>query len=116
MAGLLNQSRGGLLGGGFNPIRQIAAPAGQPMAQQAGAPSPYMAMGQGGGPPAYGSDAWALQGGGPSALFFRQIMRGMGGKNPLAFLDPAKASKFFTNDTIGILRPEFQQGFKKGNK
>ena len=112
MAGLLNQSRGGLLGGGFNPIRQIAAPA-QAMPSQ---PSPYMAMGQGGGPPAYGSDAWALQGGGPSALFFRQIMRGMGGKNPLAFLDPAKAGKFWSDETIGILRPEFQAGYKKAGK
>jgi len=115
MAGLLNQNRGGLLGGGFNPIRQVAAPQGQGMAPQA-SPSPYMAMGQGGGPPEYGSDAWALQGGGPGALFFRQIMQGMGGKNPLAFLDPAKAGKFWSDETIGILRPEFQQGFKKGMK
>ena len=116
MAGLLNMRQGGLLGGGYNPIRQIAAPAGQPMAQQAGAPSPYMAMGQGGGPPAYGSDAWALQGGGPGALFFRELMRGMSSKNPMNVFDPAKASKFFTNDTIGILRPEFQAGYKKAGK
>jgi len=115
MAGLLNMRQGGLLGGGYNPIRQIAqgAPQAQGMAPQA---SPYAAMGQGGGPPEYGSDAWALQGGGPGALFFRQLMQGLSGKNPMNVFDPAKAGKFFTNDTIGILRPEFQQGYKKGMK
>lgn len=112
MPGLLNPQRGGgLLGGGYNPIRQIAA-GGSP-----GQPSPMMQMGGGMGDPSqYGSDAWALQGGGPGALFWRQLMRGMSGKNPLAVLDPAKAGKYWSPETIGILRPEFQQAFKKANK
>jgi len=113
MPGLLNSQRGGLLGGGYNPIRQIAQ-GGSP--GQGGGMS-MMSMGGGmGDPNQYGTDAWALQGGGPGALFFRELMRGMSGKNPLSILDPAKAGKFFSDDTIGILRPEFQQGYKKAGK
>lgn len=109
--GLLNsQQRPGLLGS-YSPIRQIAA-GGTPGQQGAG----WMAAGGMGDPNQYGSDAWALQGGGPGALFFRQMMRGMGGKNPLAFLDPAKAGKMWSDETIGILRPEFQQAYKKAGK
>ena len=113
MPGLLNQQqRPGLLGGGYNPIRQVAA-GGSP-----GQPSPMMQMGGGmGDPNQYGSDAWALQGGGPGGLFWRQLMRGMTqSKNPLAILDPAKANKFWSDETIGILRPEFQRAYAKGNK
>lgn len=112
MPGLLNTQRGGgLLSGGYNPIRQIAA-GGTPGAQGGG----WMAAGGMGDPNQYGSDAWALQGGGPGGLFWRQLMRGMSGKNPLAVLDPAKAGKFWSDETIGILRPEFQQAYAKGNK
>lgn len=111
MPGLLNTQRGGgLLGGGYNPIRQIAT-GGSP-----GQPSSMVQMGGMGGPSQYGSDAWALQGGGPGALFWRQLMRGMTGKNPLNVLDPAKAEKYWSPETIGILRPEFQQAYKKANK
>lgn len=115
MAGLLNmQQRPGLLGNGYNPIRQMAQ-GGSP--GQGGGMS-MMSMGGGmGDPNQYGTDAWALQGGGPGALFFRQIMRGMtGSKNPMSVFDPAKAGKYWTDETIGILRPEFQQGYKKGMK
>lgn len=113
MPGLLSpQQRPGLLGEGYNPIRQIAA-GGTPGQQGAG----WMAAGGMGDPGQYGSDAWALQGGGPPALFWRQLMRGMTqSKNPLAVLDPAKAGKYWSPETIGILRPEFQQAFKKANK
>ncbi len=111
MAGRHNQNRGGLLGGGFNPIRQVAA-GGTPGQQGPG----WMAAGGMGDPNQYGSDAWALQGGGPGALFFRQLMRGMSGKNPLNVLDPAKAGKYWSDETIGILRPDFQKAYAKGNK
>lgn len=113
MPGLLNpQQRPGLLGGGYNPIRQIAA-GGSPGAQGGG----WMAAGGMGDPNQYGSDAWALQGGGPGALFWRQLMRGMTqSKNPLAVLDPTKANKFWSDETIGILRPEFQEAYAKGKK
>lgn len=99
--------------GGYNPIRQIATPFGQP-----GQPAPMMgAMGQSGGqPPAYGSDEWASQAG-PSAMLWRQIIQGMSRANdPRAVLDPKKAGNFYTADTIGLLDPRFQQAFAKKAK
>ena len=97
--------------GGYNPIRQIATPFGQP-----GQPAPMMgAMGQGGGQPS--ADEWALQGGGPGALLWRQIIQGMSrADDPRAVLDPKKAGNFYTADTIGLLDPRFQQAFAKKAK
>lgn len=109
MPGLLGDHYRGLLGA--PRIRQISTPFGNP---QPG-PSPMM-MGMGGapqgGPPAYGSDEWALTTGGPGAMIFREMARSMAGeKNPLAFLDPK--TKAFSPWLRQYLGPQFQQ---KGGK
>jgi len=111
---------GSILGGGggnpyFNPLRMLTAR----MPGQGA--SPVMAglsgSGGGGGPPEYGTDEWALTYGGPGGLLWRQVGRGMmGSKNPLSVLDPGKAAKYYTDDTIGLLDPRFQQGYAKGKK
>jgi len=68
--------------------------------------------------PAYGSDEWALQGGGPGALLFRQLVRGWAGNpgNPMAALDPKNAGSIFSAETAPLLRPEFQKAFEKKGK
>jgi hypothetical protein len=99
----------GILGGGYRPIRQIAVPQGQPMQAMPPQVSPFAMAGQG-GPPAYGSDEWAMQTGGPGAMIWREIMRAMaGGGHPLAFLDPSKAGKFFSDETRALLAPKYQK-------
>jgi hypothetical protein len=105
------QQRQGSILGGYNPIRQIATPFGQP-----GQPAPMMgAMGQGGGGGQPSADEWALQGGGPGALLWRQIIQGMSrADNPLSIFDPKKANKNFTAETVGLLDPRFQAAFAKG--
>lgn len=98
MPGLLNPRRGGLLGAPM--IRQIAVPQGQP------GPPLFMGMGGGqvGGPPAYGSDAWALQTGGPGAMIFREMARG----GVYRALDPK--TKTFSPWLRQYLGPQFQKG------
>jgi len=68
-------------------------------------------------PPAYGSDQWATQTGGPGAQLWREIVRGMSSsKNPLAILDPNRAGDFFSPLTIGGLAPQYQAGYAASNK
>lgn len=98
-----------ILGGGYAVPRQMAMSMGQqPMPMQA---SPF-AMPAEAGPPAYGSDAWALQTGGPGALLFREMARSMSGaKHPLAFLDSRTGA--FSPELLPYLGPQFQPA-KKG--
>lgn len=106
--GLLNMRQGGLLGGGYNPIRQIAT-GGTPGQQGAG----WMAAEGMGDPNQYGSDAWAQSTGGPGAMIFREMARYMAGnkKAPLGFLDPNE--KAFSSWLRPYLGPQYQ---KKSNK
>ena len=114
MAGLLNPQRSGLLGGSPTMIRQIMTP-GTP-----GTGAPFMGGSMMGGmdePAARGTDEWALQNFGPGGLLWRQIIGGMAtSKNPLSVLDPSKAGKYYTDDTIGLLSPRIQRGYKKASK
>lgn len=76
-----------------------------------------MQPGVSGAPPAYGSDQWATQTGGPGAMLWREIVRGMSNsKNPLAILDPNRAAEFFSPLTIGGLAPQYQAGYAASNK
>ena len=66
-------------------------------------------QGQQGAPPAYGSDAWALQTGGPGALIWREMMRAMAsnkGGHPLGFMDPKVGA--FSPELAALLGPRFQ--------
>lgn len=99
--------------GGFHPIRQYAEAQGGPVAQPQASPFAMMGGGQG-VPPAYGSDEWALQTGGPGAMIMREVARAMtSGKNPLEFLIPSKAGKFFSPASRSILGGEYAAGGKK---
>ncbi len=93
-----------ILGGlrGYSPIRQIAAPQGQPMQPQA-SPFGMMGAGQGGASDGYGSDAWALATGGPGAAILRELARG----GPYQALDPK--TRVFSPDLLKYLGPQFQR-------
>lgn len=108
MPGLLSQSRGGLLGAPM--IRQISVPGAGPQGPGWLAMGGGM-MGQGGQGPAYGSDEWATQTGGPGAMIWREMVRYMADnkKAPLGFLDPNE--KAFSPWLRQYLGPQFQ---KKG--
>jgi hypothetical protein len=56
--------------------------------------------------PAYGSDAWAEQGG-PGAIIFREMARAMAAGGPLDFLD--RESEAFSPDVLSFLGPQFQK-------
>ncbi len=94
-----------ILGGGYAVPRQMMTQQGQPQPMQA---SPF-AMPAEAGPPAYGSDAWAAQKGGPGAMIWREMARAMsGGKGgPLGFLDPK--TKAFSPELRALLGPQFQK-------
>lgn len=106
--------QGPILGRGYNPIRMTTARmAGQGQSPVMAGMASQMNYGQ----PEYGSDEWALQYGGPGALFFRQMARGMSqSDNPLDILDPGKAHKMWSPETIGILGDRFQDAYKKKAK
>lgn len=109
MPGLLDISRPGLLA---SPnVRQVRVP-GQPGTGV----SPFMGMGgmgQGGGPPAYGSDEWALTTGGPGAMMWRELIRGLQSQG-LGALAPGNAGKVFSPEYRALLGPEYQKGSKGG--
>jgi len=95
----------GILGNGYPP--GILGGAIQQAPQTGGLLSLMGGLPQAG--PAYGSDAWATQTGGPGAMLWRQVMQAMaGGGNPLAFLDPSKAGKAFSPLTQPFLAPQYQ--------
>jgi hypothetical protein len=104
----------GLFDGVYSPPRQGQWPTPQPL------PGPgwmQMQPGVSGAQPAYGSDQWATQTGGPGAMLFREMARGMSGsENPLAILDPSQAGAFFSPLTIGGLAPQYQAGYAASNK
>lgn len=96
--------------GGYNPIRQISVSQGMP--QQQAAPMGYGMMQAGGGESGgYGSDEWALQTGGPGAMLWREIIRGLqSGKHPMSILDPKKGSKNFSPMSLSILGGDYAKG------
>lgn len=102
MPGLLDQRSKGLLSGPM--IRQVSAGGSGPIGPG------WLAAGAGGmaggGPPAYGSDEWALQTGGPGAMIFREMARG----GVYQALDPQ--SKTFSPWLRQYLGPQFQKGKK----
>lgn len=107
MPGLLDKRGKGLLSGGGPVVRQISAGGSGPIGPG------WMAAGAGGapggGPPAYGSDEWALQTGGPGAMIFREMARSMTSeKNPLAFMVPE--TKAFSPWLRQYLGPQFRKG------
>lgn len=95
--------------GGYDPIRQIAVSQGMP--QQQAAPMGYGMMQGGNNGGGYGSDEWALQTGGPGAMIWRELMRGiMQSKNPMSILDPKKGDRFFSPDSLSILGGDYVKG------
>lgn len=68
--------------------------------------------------PAYGTDEWALQGGGPGGLMLRQLVQGWAANpgDPMAVLDPENAASFFSPETATLMRPEYQKAFQKKGK
>jgi len=113
----------GLFDGVYSPPRQGQFPTPQPLPGPGWWPTPTGGYGTSpsaspaGGQPAYGSDAWATQTGGPGAMLFREMARGMSGsENPLAILDPSQAGAFFSPLTIGGLAPQYQAGYAASNK
>jgi hypothetical protein len=60
------------------------------------------------GPPAYGSDQWALATGGPGAMLMRELMRGFS-QYGLGALAPSMAGKVFSDEYRALLAPEYQK-------
>lgn len=105
------QGRKSILGG-VDPIRQFSQPMGDPM----GGMDPAMAMSGGmgapqpSGPPGYGSDEWAMQGG-PGTGILREMVRAMtsggNGGGSFDFLDPKSGA--FSAESLPFLGPRFQK-------
>jgi hypothetical protein len=100
MPGLLSPRNQGLLQGA---PRQVSVPGAQP--QSAG----WMMAGSAGGPPAVGSDEWALTTGGPGAMVWRELMRGLQSQG-IGALAPGNAGKVFSPEFRALLGPAYQKG------
>ena len=96
-----------ILGGNYRPIRQVSVPQGQQQPMQA---NPF-AMPAQGEAPAYGSDQWALQTGGPGAMIWRELMRGLS-QHGIGALAPNMAGKVFSDEYRALLAPEYQKQAK----
>ena len=97
-----------ILGGGYGVTRQVRMPPqSQPIPIEA---SPFAMMGQG-GPPAVGSDSWAMQTGGPGAMIMRELMRGLS-QHGIGALAPNMAGKVFSDEYRALLAPEYQKSGK----
>lgn len=96
----------------YNPLRMFTVrQPGQGQSAMAGWGGPA------GGGGAYDPNAAALHYGGPGALLWRQIEDGISkSKNPLSILNAKKANQYFTDDTIGLLNPNFQKAYAKKAK
>lgn len=103
------QGRKSILGG-VDPIRQFSQPMGDPM----GGMDPAMAMSGGmgapqpAGPPGYGSDEWAMQGG-PGAMIWRELAQA-GVYNAI---DPKNAGEVFSPASRAILGGDYAKKMKR---
>ena len=95
-----------ILGGGYGMIRQMP----MQMQSQPMQANPF-AMPAQGETPAYGSDQWALQTGGPGAMIWRELMRGLSTKG-LGALAPENAGKVFSPEFRALLAPEYHKSGK----
>jgi hypothetical protein len=106
--GMLDPQAAGLLNRPF--VRQTST-GGTPAQGSGWLQAGMQPMGQG-GQPAYGSDEWAMQTGGPGAMIWREMARYMADdknkKAPLGFLDPKEGA--FSQEWLQYLGPQFQKG------